>query len=93
MVVEGRRQRGHNEGTSLREDAGYHEKCRDEKTQVRNVAEDLRQDRGCPVLFHPGVTGWEAITTRAIDGPSAMMIVRCPPMSPEICEQLARIIG
>src|SRR6266849_6081734 len=27
MVVEGWRQRGHNEGTSLREDAGYDEKC------------------------------------------------------------------
>jgi hypothetical protein len=27
MVVEAWRQRGHNEGTSLREDAGYDEKC------------------------------------------------------------------
>jgi hypothetical protein len=63
MVVEGWRQRGHNEGTSLREDAGYDEKCRDEKTQVRNVAEELPQGRGCPALFHPGVTQWQATTT------------------------------
>ena len=27
IVVEGWRERGHNEGTSLREDAGYDEKC------------------------------------------------------------------
>ena len=47
---------GHNEGTSLREDTGYDEKCRDEKTQVRHVTEDLPQGRGCPALFHPGVT-------------------------------------
>ena len=51
----GRASGGHNEGTSLREDAGYDEKCRDEKTQVRKVAEDLPQGRGCPALFHPGV--------------------------------------
>ena len=56
MVVEGWRQRGHNEGTSLRADARYDEKCRDEKTQVRNVAEDLPQGRGCPALFHPELT-------------------------------------
>ena len=54
---------GHNEGTSLREDTGYDEKCRDEKTQVRSIAEDLPQDRGCPALFHPGVTPWQAATT------------------------------
>jgi hypothetical protein len=39
---------GHNEGTSLLEDAGYDEKCRDEKTQVRSIAEGLPQGRGCP---------------------------------------------
>jgi len=46
---------GHNEGTSLPEDAGYDEKCRDEKTQVRSIAEDVPQSRGCPALFHPGL--------------------------------------
>src|SRR5262249_38065485 len=56
MVVEGWHQRGHNEGTSLREDTGYDEKCRDEKTQGRSVAEDLPQGRGGPALFHPGLT-------------------------------------
>ena len=46
----------------MRDDAGYDEKCSDEKTQVRDIAEDLPQDRGCPVLFHPGVTEWQATT-------------------------------
>jgi len=41
---------GHNQGTSLREDAGYDEKCLDEKTQVRSVAEDL------PHVFHAGLS-------------------------------------
>lgn len=44
---------GHNEGTSLREDAGYEEKFRDQKTQVRNVAEGPAAGQRVPCLIPP----------------------------------------
>ena len=43
MLVKGWRQRGHNEGTSLREDAGYDEKCRDEKRRSETFPKTCRR--------------------------------------------------
>ena len=67
---------GHNEGTSLREDTGYDEKCRDEKTQVRHVTEDLPQGRGCPALFHPALT--PSVDTLIKVGPTSSRTRRGP---------------